>query len=306
MRYVLKLPYSEGITAVQRINLSWYSQLGVALRPLAALGSVEKLEWQNLIDLHGAKAYLDTLSDRHLTVLQLRACRAPLQSLMTLIQQILEAADWITAAESRKWAISYWAQQLDPILQGELGVQNSYIVRPKRAYDIELLIEDATHIFSDAVRVSLASIERYDIQQAGKCLAFEVPTAALFHVFRAADSVLRRYYRHIMGSEPQLKMRNWGAYIKKLRGCGANEKILSALEQMKDLHRNPIVHPEAEASMDEALSYIGIAESVISVMVLEIVNAQTNAATGALTAALALVSSPVADQIEQSVNGPPD
>jgi hypothetical protein len=39
---------------------------------------------------------------------------------------------------------------------------------------------------------------------------------------------------------------------------------------MKDLHRNPIVHPETEATIEEALSYIGIAESTISAMVLAI------------------------------------
>ena len=93
------------------------------------------------------------------------------------------------------------------------------------------------------------------INQAGRCLAFEVPTAALFHMFRAADSVLRRWYKQVTGVEPKVKMRNWGTYIRKLRECGVDEKILSALEQIKELHRNPVIHPEAQISIEEVLSF---------------------------------------------------
>ena len=62
-------------------------------------------------------------------------------------------------------------------------------------------------------------------------------------------------------------MRNWGAYIKNLRKCGADEKIVTILEQIKDMHRNPVIHPERRLDNDEALSLVGIVESAISAMV---------------------------------------
>jgi len=169
-----------------------------------------------------------------------------------------------------KHGLVYYANQIETILGGELAVQNCYLVRPKRAYDIEMLAEDGLKLFSDEVQAGLTDLEKYDLRQGTRCIAFEVPTAAMFHFFRAADSILRRWYKLITGTEPPVKMRSWGTYLVNLKKCAVNVKITSALEQIKDLHRNPVVHPEAMVSIEEALSFIGIAESVISAMVLDI------------------------------------
>jgi hypothetical protein len=82
-------------------------------------------------------------------------------------------------------------------------------------------------------------IEKYDIRQAGKCLAYEVPTAAGFHLLRAADSVLRRYHRQLTRKELPARAWSWGIYIKGLAAAGADPRVVSALEQVKNLHRNP-------------------------------------------------------------------
>ena len=50
-----------------------------------------------------------------------------------------------------------------------------------------------------------------------------------------------------------------------MAGCG-DEIILSTLEQMAKLHRNPLIHPEAVLTMDEAISTIGIARSAVTAM----------------------------------------
>src|SRR5262245_61046831 len=100
--------------------------------------------------------------------------------------------------------------------------------------------------------------EQDNIVQAGKCLAFEVPTAAAFHIFRAAESVMRLYYIAIFGTIPAKKLRNWGAYLKNLKSHGgADPKILHSLEQIKELYRNPTIHPETKYTLEEALSLVG-------------------------------------------------
>jgi transposase-like protein len=82
------------------------------------------------------------------------------------------------------------------------------------------------------------------IQEAAKCLAFEIPTAAAFHIFRCAESILRRYYEAVVGKLPKRQMRNWGSYIRYLKECGADVRVITILEQIQDLHRNPVIHPE--------------------------------------------------------------
>jgi hypothetical protein len=170
---------------------------------------------------------------------------------------------------ARKAAITDIARKLNGTLASELNVAQAYHVTRKGAFNLALLVKDATAIFSDEVQAGMDSDEQYDIIQAGRCLAFEVPTAAAFHIFRATESVMRRYYIAVIGTVPAKT--NWGAYLKTLEDHGgADPKILHSLEQIKDLYRNPTMHPEKKYSPDEALSLVGLAENLISSMVREI------------------------------------
>jgi len=107
----------------------------------------------------------------------------------------------------------------------------------------------------------------FDIREAGKSLAFELPTAAGFHLFRATESVLRKYYVHETGSTAPPKVRNIGVYLNALKIANKGDpKVRAALKQMTDLHRNPLIHPETILTLDEAIAIFGIARSAITAM----------------------------------------
>jgi hypothetical protein len=145
-----------------------------------------------------------------------------------------------------------------------------YHVQPKRAYDVDILISDATKLFPPEMSKKFSHNIDFNIRQAGKCFAFELPTAAVFHLLRAAEEIIRDYYSIIVGSVPKIKLRNWGVYIKALRENGADEKIVRVLEQIKDIHRNPIMHPDNKLEMEESLSLLGIIESAMNAMLADI------------------------------------
>jgi hypothetical protein len=166
--------------------------------------------------------------------------------------------------------INWLSNRLNIILEGEFAVQPTYNVSPKRAFDIDTLIYAGSKVFTDTPG-DFDAEEIYNLEQAGKCLAFEVPTAAGFHIFRAAEAVLRRFYLEVVGTLPKLKSRNWGVYISNLRKHGGvDARILSLLDQIKDLYRNPIMHPETRLDMKQALSLVGVAESVMSAMIADL------------------------------------
>ncbi len=267
------LPVGEG--QMQRISLAWFSQLGAALHPLTIFSSVSGQPDFSMVDLYRVQTFLKSLSDEKVWPLDLRASRPIIREILSYIAVIIASQD---AKEQQKLLDSYkysiWASvnKLDTLLTGELSIQPVYHVWPKRAYNVEALVGSGESIFSHAVQSELTHQEKYDVQQAGKCLAFEIPTAACFHILRCADSVLRRYYESMVGQSPKPKMRNWGTYISVLRKKGADEKIVSILLQVKDLHRNPVIHPETRMDIDEALSLIGIIESVVSAMASAIVS----------------------------------
>jgi hypothetical protein len=59
-----------------------------------------------------------------------------------------------------------------------------------------------------------------------------------------------------------------GDYLKKMEslGCG-DAKVIDVLKSLKDLHRNPLMHPEDSlGSIDEALSLYAAVRAAIGYM----------------------------------------
>jgi hypothetical protein len=103
------------------------------------------------------------------------------------------------------------------------------------------------------------------IKEAGKCLAFSLASAAAFHLFGALESVLKEYYDRLSGGKPRPNNASMGAYINALEGMpGVDQKLIAALRQVKDLHRNPAIHFDTVLTMGEALTVNGMIHSAIS------------------------------------------
>jgi hypothetical protein len=151
-------------------------------------------------------------------------------------------------------------------LLAELGALDSYFVTQKGSHETLSLLSFGENLFPiDMARKVPEAI--FDARQAGKCLAFEVPTACGFHVFRVLESILRRYHAHVTGGAAPPKVRNIGVYLNALKQAGHGDpKVLAALKQMTDLHRNPLIHPEAVLTTEEALAILGIVRSAAAAM----------------------------------------
>lgn len=71
------------------------------------------------------------------------------------------------------------------------------------------------------------------------------------------------YYDHVTGGKPRPSGRNIDDYIAALNKLETgDQKVLSALKDLKDLHRNPLVHPEDSLeNVDEAIALLGSIQS---------------------------------------------
>lgn len=58
-------------------------------------------------------------------------------------------------------------------------------------------------------------------------------------------------------------------YVDHLKKEGAPPKITTALDQIRDIHRNPIMHPEAMLNLNEAISLFGMVSGVLTLMLQE-------------------------------------
>src|SRR5207248_6636203 len=90
--------------------------------------------------------------------------------------------------------------------------------------------------------------------------------AAVFHSMRATESAARDYWCRLtqdaLPEPPQLKK-----LIDGLKGHGANPKVLAALDQIRDLHRNPIMHPDVRIDLSEALAvWLSTSSAIIAIV----------------------------------------
>lgn len=248
---------------MRRINLSYFMDVGVRVDALARWDITTATPDAFKSTATMAREYLHVLIQPGLNPMQIPATVSEASNLLRMIDEAIQK-DPVDPTD----IMNVWLQasKVQTLLHGELAVQAIYHIWPKRAYDTNLLVSRAIAVFPEWIAHELTNTERHDIDQAGKCLALEIPTAAAFHLMRLTKSVLRRYYELVVGSAPKLKMRNWGAYIKTLRSCGASDKVLFAINEIKDIYRNPVMHPEEMYSLDDAISLMGIVETAISTM----------------------------------------
>ncbi|MCJ2136107.1 hypothetical protein MKK69_18980 [Methylobacterium sp. J-026] len=204
-----------------------------------------------------------------------RSCRQSAEGLVATISEITrDARDYDTLVnEFNIYQVKTAYGQFKIALQAELGVSPAFFVTQKGSHDTLSLLDAPETMFPSELRGKVPEA-MFDVHEAGKALAYDLPTACGFHVFRATESVLRRYYSSVTGNSPRPKVRSIVIYVTTMRQKKVgDERILSTLEQMAKLHRNPLIHPEAAPSLDEALTIVGMARSVISAMLTTLASA---------------------------------
>jgi hypothetical protein len=176
------------------------------------------------------------------------------------------------------------ATDFETIFKNDTPSMTVYWAEQKGIYRTEDLIDHADEHLPESVSKRLPEQAKTDIKAAGRCLAFNIPTATAFHMWRALEVVFEAYFFSITGKTfKDAKIpRNWGNYIEALVHAGADRKITENLDHIRAEYRNPVMHPNVNVSADTAFALFGIGFSAIT-QVLEAIGSQPHA-----TEALAL------------------
>jgi hypothetical protein len=158
-------------------------------------------------------------------------------------------------------------RNLDSLLNAELSTCDLYFISQKRAWDTTQLILNAEKVLSESAAAALTDQCKNDLRESGRCIAFDLPTASAFHLFRAIEAVVLQYFPVLRISVPSSSERNLGNYIRILREHAVDDRITGMLQHLKDIYRNPIVHPELFLEADEAENLFQFAASAIAAMV---------------------------------------
>ncbi len=151
-------------------------------------------------------------------------------------------------------------QAVDKTLDSELLIKKAYILTEKR-FKLEYLLDDFGSLLAKDVFEKLPDIVQYDLNEAGKCIAFKRSTAAAFHLLRATEGTLRQYYS-LLVKRNKLKEHEqmWGRMIEQLKKHRTKppKKLLDSLDNIRYNDRNPTFHPMAKYDLDEAQNLLGV------------------------------------------------
>lgn len=151
------------------------------------------------------------------------------------------------------------------MIRNECLIMDTYFVTKKGAYSTADLVDNAHHQIPEPTRTYLPDQTRSDFDQAGKCMAFDVPTAGAFHLLRGTEVVIREYYELVVPGNKKAspKMRSWGVYIRLLETHGGDSDVVSLLKHLKDVYRNPVLHPEENYTDERVQVLFGVCVSAV-------------------------------------------
>jgi hypothetical protein len=142
----------------------------------------------------------------------------------------------------------------------------AFITRDKR-YDVGRLLNDVGALMPPGVFENLSAKAQYDFGQAGKCVAYEVPTAAAFHLMRGTEAVLRDFYCTIVRRD-RVDPLLWGPMTMHLakRSKPPPDVLLNNLDNLRRSFRNPTQHPEKIYDIEEVQDLFALSIDVVSRM----------------------------------------
>ena len=153
-------------------------------------------------------------------------------------------------------------------LYAEASTFNAYTLTDKK-WPPKQLVENPESFLRKQTFAKLPSVAQYDFKQCGKCIAFETPTAAAFHLLRATEDTLRTYYRHFI-RRGRLEKPTWGEIIKALRAKTRKPKpdkvFLDHLDNIRHNFRKPTDHPDKIYGLDEVQDLFGLVTDVLNRM----------------------------------------
>lgn len=281
MGNLVSLPYTlwgRGVgKAVQKLNTSYFYWMGYQIHPAAELqvGHTYMDKYMVMISARSALQHFISQQLFRSAPLSLGAAQKAVVALDAAIPAEFNEDGYPNVKDHigpAAYTVAEAVKEFEHVFTAEFSQYMSFVASPKGIYDIQALVDSAEKLFSLEILPVIPAAAVADIQTAGKCLAFDLPTSCGFHLMRSIESVMRLYYLELSGESEFLENRSWKTYIRKLEDQGADEKVVAVLDQIRDMHRNPITHPEDTLSVDEAIMLVGMAQSAITTMVIAIKN----------------------------------
>jgi|GEM_PF-2117779 len=131
-------------------------------------------------------------------------------------------------------------------------------------YDVKKIFDKASDRFYENKNIPEAAILEYD--EAGRCLILARYTACGFHSLRSLEIMIKHYLNKFGKGTENLK--SWYDYVKALSDLQKDDnasgqykpskKVSSMIDRLREIDRNPLMHPEDNLNLDSADSLFSL------------------------------------------------
>ncbi len=245
---------------MQSKRISRYIYFGTALRYLQDVEAGWKVHGEGYA-LENMDAFFEYLEEFQLPVTQRAAYQ--LKQFRDGLKE-LPSDHILTAEEASK--LKETMKTLRETLFAEADGNVAFIVTDKRI-DVNKLLSDVRGLMAPEVFDALPDVAQHDFVEAGRCIAFELPTAGAFHSLRGTEGVLRHFYCCCVRRDRAQLM--WGPMVDSLRARrrAPPAPLLDNLDNIRRSFRNPTQHPEKIYDIQEVQDVFGLCVDVVNRMV---------------------------------------
>lgn len=213
------------------------------------------------------KDFFAQLKDLNLEVTNIAA--KDLNKLLTRVEKMPSTIK--VDAELAK-EIEVAVKSLDKTLDSELMLRHAFILTKKR-FSTDDLMYNPQNLLTKSNFSVLPKIVQFDFGEACRCISFDLPTSAAFHLMRSAEGTLRLYYTSIVKRD-RVDPLLWGPIIQHLqrRSDSPKKSLTDNLDNIRTNYRNPTQHPEATYDIDEAQDLLSLTIDVINKMLKDLID----------------------------------
>ena len=224
---------------MERRSISKYVGFGTCVRYLQDATRISRIHGRGFI-LDNIDHFLSELRD-----LQLFVTERTTDNLKFLKMELSKLDRNALLSASKSNELNKIMRELRTTLQAELEGVEAFSITPKRI-EVVKLIDGVPSLFAPEIFNLLPDIAKYDFNEAGKCIAFERPTAAAFHILRGTEGFLNHFYCSFI-RQKRIKKFMWGPIVEDLRNRHKTKKyatLYNNLDNIRYSFRNPTQHPE--------------------------------------------------------------
>ena len=137
------------------------------------------------------------------------------------------------------------------VLAVECRKSETYFIERVVGFDLPTLLHSADENVHHSIRPFVPKEALNELRLAGRCLALENHTASGFHTLRGLEVVIAAYYKAVSNKDKEF--RSWHDYVEALAELSAEKdgvkpqypsaKAAAMIDRMRELDRNPLMHP---------------------------------------------------------------